>query len=97
MPTLIRLKKTSSRAKTAWLLHVNNPLPSPADYIETLEFEALHLEKNMVLENPGHYRDIYDKLRVWTVNDEDDINRLIQLGVEAIITDFPETAVKQRQ
>ena len=92
LPTLIRLKKLNSQAKIAWLLHMQSPLPNPADYIETLGLEALHLEKGMVLSNPAHYRDIYDKLRVWTVNDENEIKELIKLGVGAIITDFPDIA-----
>ncbi len=34
-------------------------------------------------------------VRVWTVNDETDLRRMIELGVDAIITDVPEVAKQQ--
>ena len=90
LPTILRMKKLSKSANIAWLLGRNYMLPHPADYMETLELEALHLEKGMILSNPDHFKGIYDKIRVWTVNEIDDMRKLLELGVDAIITDYPD-------
>ena len=49
----------------------------------------------MILNRPEHYKPVYDKIRVWTVNDEEDMDMLKKLGVGAIISDFPDRAVKR--
>ena len=92
LPTILRIKRLDNSADIAWLM--GSPfLSHPQDYIQTLELDALHLWKDMVLNNPDHYRGVCDKLRIWTVNDEDEMKKLIDLGVGAIITDFPDKAV----
>ena len=37
-----------------------------------------------------------DKIRVWTVNENDELKQLLDLRVNAIITDFPEKALFYR-
>ena len=90
LPTLLRLKTIESNAKIAWLLDTNFPLPHPIDLIETLDLDALHLGRDMFFANPQHYAQVYNKLRIWTVNNKDDIQTLLKLGVAAIITDYPD-------
>ncbi|MCL2200651.1 MAG: glycerophosphodiester phosphodiesterase [Oscillospiraceae bacterium] len=94
LPTLLRLKSICSNARIAWLLAMGFPLPHPADCIETLSLDALHLEKKMLLANPTHYAQVYDKIRVWTVNNSDETESLINFGVAAVITDYPEMSEK---
>ena len=36
-------------------------------------------------------------VHAWTVNDPDDINRMLQLGVNGIFTDFPDRAIQIRE
>jgi len=92
LPTILRIEKLNSQAKNAWL--VENFVPMPADYIETLNLEALHIDKQIVLANPQYWQQVADRLRVWTVNDMDEMRGLVDLGVAAIITDYPELAVE---
>ena len=44
--------------------------------------------------HPEHLQHIYEKIRVWTVNDPNEITQLLDLNVKAIITDDPERAVR---
>jgi len=100
LPSLLRMKKVNPGANIAWLL--NQEISFPADHIETLGLEALHLNKNIVLpRTEAAYRimnliGLYENIRVWTVNDPDQIRQLLDLQVNAIITDFPETAIALR-
>jgi len=92
LPSILRVKKLDSTANIAWLLGDKVSLPHPTDYMDTLGLEALHLNKSLILSDPDHYMGLYDKLRIWTVNDKKDIETLIKLGVGAIITDYPDRA-----
>jgi len=90
LPTILRFKSVDSNARIAWLLEMGFPLPHPADCIKTLKLDALHLGQNMFLAYPNHYVQVYDRIRVWTVNRPEDAQTLINLGVAAIITDYPD-------
>jgi len=91
LPTILRIKKLKTWARIAWLLEIF--IPMPTDYIQTLGLDALHMDKDIVLANPRYWQQVVDKLRVWTVNEEDEMRKLIDMGVVAIITDYPEIAV----
>jgi len=56
--------------------------------------EGLHPESGMV---DARYMDAARRrkmpVRVWTVNEEEDIRRLAGLGVDAIISDIPDVAL----
>ena len=92
VPTLLRIKKLDKSARIAWLLE--NHIPMPEDYIKTLGFEALHLDKKIVFSQPEYWKPFVNRLRIWTVNEEAHMKFLIELGVDAIITDYPEVARK---
>ena len=91
LPTLLRLQKLDRSAKIAWLLA--STIPMPQDYLEALNFEALHMDKDVVLNDSMYWYDIVDRLRIWIVNDVYEMKQLIELGVDAIITDYPDIAV----
>ena len=95
LPTILRIKQLEANANLAWLLE--HFIPMPHDYIETIGLEALHMDKKIVLDKPEYWKRIADQLRVWTVNDEEEMRKLIALGVKAIITDYPEVAVRIRK
>jgi len=92
LPTLLRIKKADKQAATAWLLE--NFIPMPHDYLKTFELEALHMDERLVLANPHYWQPVVQHLRVWTVNEKANMEKLIAMGVEAIITDYPEVAVE---
>jgi len=94
LPTLIRLKTLDPSTNIAFLSEY--ALPFPHDYIQTFDLESLHLNKNVLLENPNVWKPFAKKIRTYTPNDEQDLRTLIGLGVEAIITDYPERALKLR-
>lgn len=98
LPSLMRMKKVAPDANIAWL--VNNKISFPIDHINMLGLEALHVHKKMVLPLPEEYqigaRELYDKIRVWTVNDPAEIGQLLDVQVQTIITDFPERAIAIR-
>jgi len=87
LPTMQRIQKLAPTAKVAWLLA--HPISNPADYVVEMGLEALHLEGSLLEKMPEHWQGLYDKIRVWTVNDKEQIEKLKELGVEAVITDFP--------
>jgi len=91
LPTLLRLKSLDNELNIAWL--IDFLLPMPADYINSLELEALHLDKNVILANPEYFRPIADKIRAWTVNDPSEMKTLLELGMRSIITDYPENPI----
>lgn len=37
------------------------------------------------------------KIRVWTVNREKDMKNFIEAGLEAVITNYPDTAIEVRR
>ncbi|RDW18367.1 glycerophosphodiester phosphodiesterase [Oceanobacillus arenosus] len=94
LPTLLRIKNIDQDAEIAWLL--DQRISHPLDYIQSLDLEALHLSKHVVLSDVYYLKDFFDKIRVWTVNDKDEIKQLLDLNVDAIITDFPGRALFYR-
>lgn len=87
LPTMRRLQKLDPTAKVAWLLA--QPISNPGDYLKEMELEALHLHEDLLTKMPETWAGLYHKIRVWTVNDKEQMEKLKALGVEAIITDFP--------
>ena len=95
LPTVRRLQEICPTCEVAWLL--NHGMFMPEDYITNLNLETLHVGKDIVLNNSDVWKSVSEKLRIWTVNDEAEIQFLLDLGVAAIITDFPERALKLRK
>ncbi|OES44606.1 glycerophosphodiester phosphodiesterase [Domibacillus iocasae] len=94
LPTLTRLKELDASAQTAWLL--NGSISLPGDYMKTFDFESLHLAKDVYFAHEAEWEGLADRLRIWTVNDPAEMAKLIEAGVKAIITDFPEQALTIR-
>ncbi|MEQ2467587.1 glycerophosphodiester phosphodiesterase [Niallia sp. Sow4_A1] len=95
LPTLLRIKAIDPSASIAWLL--NQVISNPLDYIKSIELEALHLHKDMVIDHLNDWKELKDLVRVWTVNQGDEMAQLLDAKVEAIITDYPELAIAMRQ
>ncbi|MEK5379940.1 glycerophosphodiester phosphodiesterase [Niallia sp. FSL W8-0635] len=95
LPTLLRIKAIDPSASIAWLL--SQAISNPLDYIKSLELEALHLHKDMVIDHLNDWKELKNLVRVWTVNQIEEMVQLIEANVEAIITDYPEQAIAIRQ
>ena len=91
LPSILRIKELNPEARIAWL--INQSIPSLPDYLNELQLDALHLDQYLVLNNVHQWKDLYDKIRVWTVNGNDEIKQLLDLKVNTIMTDFPEKAL----
>lgn len=94
LPTLMKMKRINSQAKIAWL--INHPVSRPEDYMEVFELEAFHVSTKVVLQQAKRWKTLLPKLRVWTVNENNDIKQLLDLGVGALITDYPDRAIFYR-
>lgn len=94
LPTLLRIKKINPIARIAWILaqHISHSI----DYMQSFELEELHLAKHLVLSGDYKQKEMVTNIRVWTVNDSDEINQLLDVGVYALMTDFPEKAIYNR-
>ena len=93
--TLERIRKYESAAATAPLC---GPIVGePWDYVESLGAAAIHPYLGFFIEKPEVFREFHARgLRInpWTVDDETDMRRLIELGANALITNVPDIALK---
>ena len=70
-------------------------LLNPAQYLAFSGVEALHPHYMDVLMFPEVYSVVKEKkgkINVWTVNDDRDIRRCIEFGVDILITNYPDRA-----
>ncbi|MBX7222011.1 MAG: glycerophosphodiester phosphodiesterase [Blastocatellia bacterium] len=92
---LRRLRKIDPRISIGWLYEARPPIylrPKPVSTF--LRPQALHPEFTVVtpeLVNAAHRRGFL--VNVWTVNEIQDMQRMIDCGVDAIITDYPDRAL----
>lgn len=94
LETLVNLKNLDESVRVAYL---SEEVPeNPGAFIKEHDLEALHLSFNDVMEKKEELTEIAESLRVWLVNDEESVKPLLQMGVGAIITDYPEMVLKIR-
>ena len=92
--SLRAVKAFETSAQTAYL--INNEL-SPEENLEGLGFEPDIYSPQHALVNEEMLRILHGrgiKVIPWTVNDSKDMKRLIELGVDGIISDYPDRLVK---
>ncbi len=94
LPTLLTMKKINPDANIAWLL--NESMPPQQDYLKSIPLSALHVSKQAVFSHTNFSKDNILPLCVWTVNEQEEIKRLLGLNIKTIITDFPEKALLYR-
>ncbi|MBS4178866.1 glycerophosphodiester phosphodiesterase [Lederbergia citrea] len=93
LPSILKLKKIEPNVKIAWLLE--EELIRPSEYVQSLELEGLHLHKDLLLKDRISADDF--SIRVWTVNDEKEIEQLLNKNnIDVIMTDFPKEAISLR-
>lgn len=92
--TLIRLKEMESGVRTG-ILYADG-IWNAWDYAKSLGVDALH-PALYNMQYPGYLeksRALGLSTHVWTVNDEKDMEVLVKLGVDAVITNYPDRARK---
>ncbi|HLQ72199.1 MAG TPA: glycerophosphodiester phosphodiesterase [Bacillota bacterium] len=91
LPTLLRIKQLDLSAVVAWV--INQAPTHPQDYIRMLGLESLHLNQSAMFQSVYELKRMSEKIRVWTVNNSNDIKQLLDLRVGTIITDYPKDAL----
>ncbi|HIV81344.1 MAG TPA: glycerophosphodiester phosphodiesterase [Candidatus Salinicoccus merdavium] len=95
LETLKRLKKHDSNVRIAYL---TNKLPKNyEEMMDKYDLEAIHLNVKSALENIGLMKEKGIFFRIWTVNDREQMQQLIDAGVRGIITDYPDTALEIKE
>ncbi|MEK8128865.1 glycerophosphodiester phosphodiesterase [Paenibacillus filicis] len=94
--SMAELKESYPEIKTA-LLHFSKLYKGEA-YAKSAKADALHplfsvVDKSIV--EQAHQAGI--QVNAWTVNQEADIERMIEAGVDAIITDYPDVGYRIRE
>ncbi len=90
--SIIRIKRLKPDAKCAFLYC--DGIHKVAEYAKTYGIEALHpsLNNMQYLQLIEQCKDMNIKIHVWTVNEEKDIQQMLDIGVDAIITNYPDRA-----
>lgn len=92
IPTMMILKEINPSAKLGFCTEFD--FYRQYDYYEAFGLDTLNPDKKQVFENPDLWEPIASKISVWTVNETDQIQKLIDMGVGSIITDYPARAVE---
>lgn len=90
--SVIRMKRLCPEARVGLLY--SDGIWQPAEYASRLGAEALHPSLNN-MQYPQlmeQSRENGVKVHVWTVNGREELKRIAEMGVDAIITNFPDVA-----
>jgi glycerophosphoryl diester phosphodiesterase len=96
-PTVLERVRALSRAADIGVLWEGAPLAEALGWAGRVGARALHLRNDAV--SPAALKQASDaglRIRVWTVNEPGEFDRLAGLGVEAVFTDFPERFLHKR-
>jgi glycerophosphoryl diester phosphodiesterase len=91
-----RLRTGSSREETRWALY-RSRLRVPLRRAPFQEFQVPEAVGQTTVVTPRFVRDAHRAglpVKVWTVNEADDMRRLVSWGVDGLITDRPDVAVR---
>lgn len=95
--SLYKIKQLDARVRTGILY--GQQLFRPWDYAKTLGAEAIHPYFATVggQEYCQACQEAGIRVHPWTVNEEEDLARLLRQGVAAVITNYPDRAVRVRE
>ncbi len=83
---LEKVKKLNPKIQTGYITCLNNEEMLNLEYVD---FYSIYYKKvNKELVNKIHKK--HKKVYVWTVNRSEDMKKIVQMGVDAIITDYPQ-------
>ena len=72
---------------------------NPWNYCLDMKAQATHPAQKQVKLLPDYVKNCHDRgirVHVWTVNEESDIDLMLDAGVDAIITNYPDVALRRR-
>ncbi len=97
LPLIQRLRQLDKNIEVAWL--VKHEIPYPADYLATNRINLYHLSKKLALKERSTFDEegLVQQSRIWTVNEPEEVKGLLKKKVKAIMTDFPEMALRIRE
>ena len=92
-----KIRELSPEAETAYL--IGDVMLDVADYTRNTGIKGLHpaLFHVKMADFLKEYKESGIALRVWTVNDKDQIRWLIDEGVAAVITNYPDPGLEARK
>ena len=92
-----KIRELSPEAETAYL--IGDVMLDVADYTRNTGIKGLHpaLFHVKMADFLKKYKESGIALRVWTVNDKDQIRWLIDEGVDAVITNYPDCGLEARK
>ena len=88
-------KKIDSSFKTGLLF--DSPLMNTIEYMRGIKHEAVHPVYYMLLQKPAwveEFKKMGLEINTWTVNDEKAMKYLVEMGVDAIIGNYPDLTSK---
>lgn len=94
LPTLIRLKKRQPDAQVAFI--TSRMLPHLADFAQTFDLASIHPRKNIYFAHEAAFAQL-PSVRPWTVNSKRDMKRIFKSQATALITKYPERALRLRE
>ena len=91
-----KIRKLEPDAETAYLY--SDVILNVADYAKKTGIKGLHpaIYHMAMADFLREYKESGLKIRVWTVNETEHMEKLFHAGVDAIITNYPDRAVKIR-
>ncbi len=95
---IARMKEYDSQAFIAPLYGFN--MLKPWNYCVDIGAKATHPKYTQISKMENYVKECHDRgvrVHVWTANTEEDIDFLLKSGVDAIITNYPDVAKKQRE
>ncbi|MDP2302311.1 MAG: glycerophosphodiester phosphodiesterase family protein [Ignavibacteria bacterium] len=88
-----KVKSRSSQIKTGYIFSMfSNINPHIIEKVDIVSVNHRFLSKKLI----RYARERKKEIHVWTVNKEKEMTRLIGMGVDSIITNFPDIAIKLR-
>ena len=95
--SIAKIKEIDSTAETAWLFSdviLNVEQYAKANGVEGLHPAVYHMYMSDFMKR---WNESGEKVRVWTVNNEKDMKNFIQHDLEAVITNYPDVALRVRR
>ncbi|WP_100065757.1 glycerophosphodiester phosphodiesterase [Miniphocaeibacter massiliensis] len=93
--SLKRIHFYDRKAKKAWLVKgISNKKEEISKLEKDRRFEGLHPNVKAIKDKEKFIENFPKNIRVWTVNNEEDMKYCFSKKLEAVITDYPEIAIK---
>lgn len=94
LPTLVRIRELDPAAELGFL--IQHPIPSLHDYLTQFKIDKVHVDKALFRHSMLNLDIEMADVRVWTVNKANDLVDFLQAGVDTVITDYPDRALRLR-